>query len=60
MTHALRGGVGPFKIFGIDKGRYTVERDGEVLSTVDHISEAYEAAQSHNQTLRSQEERDEA
>lgn len=56
MTHALRGSVGPFKIFNTGGFNYTVERDGVVLDRVHHIRKAYEAAQSHNQLLKTQEE----
>lgn len=44
MTHNLKGGVGPFKIFHVGKMTYTVERDGKVLDTVEHISDAYRSA----------------
>lgn len=42
--HNLKGGVGPFKIFHVGNMTYTVERDGKVLDTVEHISEAYRSA----------------
>lgn len=44
MTHNLKGGVGPFKIFHTGGMTYTVERDGKVLDTVEHISNAYRVA----------------
>ncbi len=44
MNHNLKGGVGPFKIFHTGGTTYTVERDGKVLDTVEHISEAYRSA----------------
>lgn len=44
MTRNLKGGVGPFKIFHIGGMAYTVERDGKVLDTVEHISNAYRVA----------------
>lgn len=42
--HNLKGSVGPFKIFNVGGMTYTVERDGKVLDTVEHISEAYRSA----------------
>ena len=45
MTHNLKGGVGPFKIFHIGKMTYAVERDGKVLDTVENISNAYRSAE---------------
>lgn len=42
--HNLKGGIGPFNIFHIGGMTYTVERNGKVLDTVEHISEAYRSA----------------
>ncbi|MET4187652.1 hypothetical protein ABIB86_000399 [Bradyrhizobium sp. JR1.7] len=45
MTHNLKGGIGPLKIFHIGQMTYTVERNGKVLDTVEGMNNAYLAAE---------------